>query len=161
MSRKKYFTKEERKESRKAYHQAYYLANREQRKVSAHARYVALTEEEREVKRVYGRAWHKVNREKILISIKKRRARNNASIEGYLVDKGCIVCGESRRFCLDFHHVDPSAKWDSISNLVSQDSSIAKLEAEVAKCVVFCANCHRGYHVGDIEICNLVEGVCL
>ena len=56
-------------------------------------------------------------------------------------DKICIKCGETRYYLFDFHHRNPEEKDYSIS-----DHSRAKLEtikAEIDKCDVLCANCHR------------------
>ena len=43
---------------------------------------------------------------------------------------------------LDFDHVRGD-KVKELSVLVSQGVSVRKLDAEIAKCVVVCANCHR------------------
>jgi 5-methylcytosine-specific restriction endonuclease McrA len=58
----------------------------------------------------------------------------------------CSRCGEKDRRCLDFHHLDPSKKDDSIAHMI-KTASYARLEAEVKKCIVLCANCHRKEHV--------------
>jgi hypothetical protein len=45
---------------------------------------------------------------------------------------------------LDFHHTDPRAKEFKISQM----RTIPRLKAEIAKCIVICANCHRKGHKG-------------
>lgn len=57
----------------------------------------------------------------------------------------CLRCEESHPGCLDFHHRDPSEKDVSIS-LVVWRWKLTRLEAEIAKCDVLCANCHRKLH---------------
>jgi len=58
---------------------------------------------------------------------------------------GCVVCGEKDVGVLDFHHV--RGKTFAISNGVrSRTIKARQLEAELKKCVVLCANCHRRYH---------------
>lgn len=72
-----------------------------------------------------------------------RLKRNKAIIaEAYKV--GCKLCPENDIDCLDFHHVNPTEKEDTISTLVWSSTPI--LVAEIAKCVVLCANCHRKLH---------------
>lgn len=58
---------------------------------------------------------------------------------------GCIKCGESRLPCLDYHHRDGKA--DKLGDMARMRRySVAKLRAEIAKCDVLCANCHRWHH---------------
>lgn len=57
----------------------------------------------------------------------------------------CVDCGEADPRCLDFDHRDHATKSFNISDYTSSKRSIAlsRLEAEIAKCDVRCANCHR------------------
>lgn len=55
---------------------------------------------------------------------------------------GCVDCGESDPRCLDFDHIDPTTKTDSIGVLVRKCSYESVL-IEIAKCEVRCSNCHR------------------
>ena len=57
---------------------------------------------------------------------------------------GCIECGEDRLPCLDFHHRDPSEKDGAIAEM--RRFGKQRLLAEIAKCDVLCANCHRWHH---------------
>lgn len=61
----------------------------------------------------------------------------------YLREHPCIDCGESDIRCLDFDHVDPSTKVSDVSVMVMKVWSWDRIAAEIAKCVVRCANCHR------------------
>lgn len=58
----------------------------------------------------------------------------------------CSVCGESRHWCLDFHHLDPSEKDDTVSQMVVHNCSTERILEEVSKCVVVCRNCHADIH---------------
>lgn len=62
--------------------------------------------------------------------------------------QGCIVCGEKEICCLDFHHIHDKEFEVSTGTEVSLD----RLIAEINKCVVLCANCHRKLHAGKIQI---------
>ena len=55
----------------------------------------------------------------------------------------CVKCGNTDYRVLDFDHIDPSTKIDSISGLVSRGSAWWRIEEELAKCQLLCANCHR------------------
>jgi len=57
---------------------------------------------------------------------------------------GCKVCGETHPACLDFHHREPSEKEGHIGEF--RRFGIKRLLAEIAKCDVLCANCHRKFH---------------
>lgn len=56
----------------------------------------------------------------------------------------CLKCGESRKYVLDFHHIDPSTKSFTIGRI--KKSSLEAIENEIDKCIVLCANCHREFH---------------
>lgn len=57
----------------------------------------------------------------------------------------CSCCGYDRCIdALEFHHVAPCAKEKTIKEL--RMASWARIETEVKKCVLLCANCHREVH---------------
>jgi hypothetical protein len=74
---------------------------------------------------------------------RKAKARAVAHMGGR-----CFGCGSSGPYQLfEFHHVDASRKDFGIS----EDGIMrkwAKIIAELAKCVMLCANCHREVHAG-------------
>ena len=60
----------------------------------------------------------------------------------------CCVCGYGRYAgALQFHHLDPAAKSYSLSER-GISRSLSKARAEVAKCVLVCANCHAELEAG-------------
>jgi hypothetical protein len=52
-----------------------------------------------------------------------------------------VDCGESDAVVLEFDHLDE--KTASISELVSCAATTRSVDAEIARCEVVCANCHR------------------
>jgi hypothetical protein len=55
----------------------------------------------------------------------------------------CSACGYSKNLnALDFHHVDPTQKEFAIYSCIVWE----KVEKELQKCVLLCANCHREIH---------------
>jgi hypothetical protein len=62
-------------------------------------------------------------------------------IRAYLQGHPCVDCGEPDIVVLDFDHLGD--KDECVSNLMRRNSSLKRIQAEVAKCEVRCANCHR------------------
>ena len=60
----------------------------------------------------------------------------------YLRANPCVDCGEADITVLEFDHVDPATKAIDIGTMVGR-RSWAVILAEIAKCEVRCANCHR------------------
>lgn len=88
----------------------------------------------------------------------RTRTRTRAAALRYLAQKGCQHCGCRDPRVLEFDHLEPEEKKMTISMLISQGYSWAstQMRAEVRKCRVLCANCHRlhtvvqqGYYAHD------------
>lgn len=58
------------------------------------------------------------------------------------MENPCTDCGETNPVILEFDHRDSSEKSGTVSEMVITHS-MELIEAEVAKCDVRCANCHR------------------
>jgi hypothetical protein len=81
------------------------------------------------------RSSHNASRNKI-------REQNAKKVFEYLAQNPCKNCGESDPIVLEFDHRDKNDKIENIANLVL-NSSWTRIEKEIAKCDVLCANCHR------------------
>ena len=57
----------------------------------------------------------------------------------------CVICGESRPACVDVHHIDPATKSFTIGGHIAGHTE-DEINAEMAKCVCICSNCHRDFH---------------
>ena len=76
--------------------------------------------------------------------IKRRKKLRQMAVD-YKGGK-CVRCGYNRcKEALDFHHEDPNEKEFGIS-MKGITRSWAKIRAEVDKCILICANCHREEH---------------
>lgn len=96
--------------------------------------------------RDYNRSYYATNKS---VERPKRTERSLAArrdavrfVRDYLVAHPCVDCGESDWVVLDFDHVRGS-KRRNVSDLAWGGASIQTLEAEIDKCEVRCANCHR------------------
>jgi len=68
--------------------------------------------------------------------------RNSRLVLAYLQTCSCVDCGESDPLVLEFDHVRGEKKYN-IGDLIRRYSSWETIQAEIAKCEVRCANCHR------------------
>lgn len=75
-------------------------------------------------------------------SRRKIREQNARKVFDYLTHHPCIECGESDPIVLEFDHRARIDKLDCISTLIL-NSSWKKIDFEIRKCDVLCANCHR------------------
>lgn len=94
-------------------------------------------------KRSMDSANHQAHHEDQIERNRRNRDRARQFVLDYLAGHPCVDCGEADPIVLDFDHVDPTTKIRAIADLVQRAASDATLLAEIAKCVVRCANCHR------------------
>jgi hypothetical protein len=67
----------------------------------------------------------------------------------------CRLCGYDRcPAALQFHHLDPGEKSFALSR-EGVTRSLAEAQAEAAKCVLLCANCHAEIEAGYRELGGL------
>lgn len=78
--------------------------------------------------------------------MKQNNQDKRNKINGIKRNAQCAKCGESREWCLDFHHIVPSDKEDTIARMISNNYKIDKTLEEIKKCVCLCSNCHRDFH---------------
>jgi len=70
------------------------------------------------------------------------RDANRGLLLAYLLEHPCVDCGVSDPALLDFDHRDPSTKRSEVARLASR-KPWPQVLAEIQKCEVRCANCHR------------------
>lgn len=68
--------------------------------------------------------------------------RNRRVVLDHLTKHPCVDCNEGDILVLDFDHIR-GTKLAAISRLIVGGTSLRTLQAEMDKCVVRCANCHR------------------
>ena len=90
--------------------------------------------------------YYKNNKEKCRERNKSLTQRNREYVQNIKKAGKCCDCLESRWQCLDFDHIDPTQKANEIKYLTHHGVSIERLQRELDKCVLRCANCHRYRH---------------
>lgn len=76
----------------------------------------------------------------------ERTAKLRKMVQDYKSERGCERCGETHIACLDLHHIGNDDKLMDVAKMVTRGRSLASIMAEVEKCIVLCANCHRKEH---------------
>ena len=74
---------------------------------------------------------------------KQCRLENQKQMLLYLSDKVCLDCGENDFRVLEFDHIDRVNKRQTVSSMVCDGYSWESILAEIEKCEIRCANCHR------------------
>jgi len=80
---------------------------------------------------------------------KEKREFNRQYVYNFKLNKQCSCCGNHYPpEVLDFHHKDPDEKENTVAVGSNRCWSTSKLQEEMDKCVLLCANCHRLVHAG-------------
>ena len=75
-------------------------------------------------------------------SVKERIKRARQFIYDYLLSHPCVDCSETNPIVLEFDHIK-NTKIGQVGQMAKYNPSIKALAAEIEKCEVRCANCHR------------------
>lgn len=97
-------------------------------------------------------SWCNGCRRKRLDAVVKNRRAKQDKVSEIKRARGCCVCGFNEPVALDFHHLDPSTKDDTIAQMFAVHASMERIITEMDKCVVLCANHHRMFHAGLITL---------
>lgn len=101
----------------------------------------------RECHRGSMREHHRRNRGYYLAMARARQVvvieQTRAFLLHYLQEHPCVDCGIDDPLVLEFDHRDPAEKVASVAVLARSGFPLPRVVAEVGKCDVRCANCHR------------------
>lgn len=103
------------------------------------------------------RAWYYKNKYQKKGKIKKKEfeQRNKEFIIRFKKRCKCVKCHLKKWYLIEFHHLDPSKKYKSVTNLQFNAYSIKTIKEEIRKCIPVCRNCHMEYHY--LERHNIVS----
>ncbi len=97
--------------------------------------------------KAYAALRYEVNKEVIKARAKIHSNREKIKIRAwvleYLLGHPCVDCPESDPIVLEFDHRPEEKKRFAIADFCNKGMSLKSVIAEVAKCDVRCANCHR------------------
>ena len=92
-----------------------------------------------------GKAWYERNKDYQKANARKHTTEYRDAIRDYLhkylLSHPCESCGETDPVVLEFHHT--GEKDMAIAEMVTRITNIERLEEELRKTQVLCANCHR------------------
>ena len=94
----------------------------------------------------YARELYQKHREVMIQRVRQNKRRVKKWIDKYKETLKCSKCGESHPSTIDFHHKNRDTKEVSVAYLVANGYSTKRIEKELEKCEVLCANCHRKLH---------------
>lgn len=82
--------------------------------------------------------------------MKEQREKNKKFVNSIKKKSKCAICGESEPCCLEFHHINPETKVDSIMNMLNEPEET--LVEELKKCIILCSNCHKKIHAKILKL---------
>ena len=83
-------------------------------------------------------------REKRAAQARALHAKRAELVSTIKLERGCARCGYNKcAGAMDFHHREGE---DKLGNVGSMKDGLKRLLAEIEKCDVLCANCHREEH---------------
>ena len=92
------------------------------------------------------RSYYAAHRATMRRQIVAAKARRRAVLQQFVLDHlrshPCVDCDETDLLVLDFDHVR-GIKTTGIAELIARERPVSVLQAEIAKCEIRCANCHR------------------
>lgn len=91
--------------------------------------------------REYFRARGELHLRQVKESTRRRTAAACALVRARLIAEACVDCGEDEIAVLEFDHVRD--KRGGLARMAHEGAELEEIEAELAKCEVVCASCHR------------------
>jgi DNA replicative helicase MCM subunit Mcm2 (Cdc46/Mcm family) len=88
-------------------------------------------------------------------AVKRRRKKLREMARASKGNK-CVICGYNKcKRALSFHHIDSSKKEFDLSTR-GLTRSWTRIEKEIKKCVLVCANCHMEIHEGITQLSKVI-----
>lgn len=97
----------------------------------------------------YSKAYYEKNKAKVIKNKSIRKKELTKQFAEFKATKSCTKCGESHPATLDFHHVEYHPNNKKVFKLVQDGHWWKRIQQEIDKCVVLCANCHRIHHYDE------------
>ena len=79
--------------------------------------------------------------------MKNQYKQKKIEIQDLKLGLKCQKCGYDKcGASLEFHHIDPNEKDETISRMISNNYTLDLVKEEIKKCIVLFANCHHEFH---------------
>lgn len=105
-----------------------------------------MVERDKLRKQIASRKYYEANKAKIKARTREHTTRIRKAVREwlhvYLLSHPCVDCGETNPVVLEFDHVR-GTKLFNVGEATSKGYSLKRVQAEVEKCEIRCANCHR------------------
>lgn len=89
------------------------------------------------------RRWYLRHRAEQIARVKKQGDRLREEVRQYKETRACVDCAQFYPYyVMDFDHVNGEKK-SAVADIIKSNSSRTAVFAEIAKCELVCANCHR------------------
>lgn len=99
-----------------------------------------------EARRAYARGYYRRRKAEHLATQQRHRRKKRNLWDTLKAGRPCTRCRQEFPPCvLDWHHRDPETKDPIVMNNKLRVSE-ARIRAEIEKCDLLCANCHRLLH---------------
>lgn len=105
-----------------------------------------LSSECKDCHRIIRKAYYENNKIKERNRIKQRKVELKDTYQQFKQTLKCILCSENHPATLQFHHLNPNEKEMEVSLAITNGWSFTRIQEEIKKCVVLCANCHMKEH---------------
>ena len=107
--------------------------------------------------KIYRDNHYRNNKRKNVRRTSKRRETLREWVNTYKKERSCACCSESFYRCLEFHHLNPDEKDLAVADAINNGWSIKRIQKEIDKCILVCANCHVKIHAGLISISAIMS----
>ena len=101
---------------------------------------------------VYSKTYYEKNKKDLIQKINAKKKAHRTWFVNFKKQLACVTCGYNHSAALDFHHVEQKKSNKKVHELVSDGHTKKRILAEIDKCVVLCANCHRIHHHDERQI---------
>lgn len=92
--------------------------------------------------REYQRQHYLAHKETYLDKAYARRDMMKQFVWGILCQSQCVDCSEADPIVLEFDHVR-GVKLGNVMNMAQDQAAKSKIQSEIDKCEIVCANCHK------------------
>ena len=104
-------------------------------------------QKEKEYKTRWNKEYYRTHKEQEKKRTSERKKILRKWFKAHKETLKCEKCGENHYVCIEFHHKNKNDKTAGVSVFVHTNfCSKDKILAEIEKCTVLCANCHRKVH---------------